>query len=155
LRILINNLFKKIVCKSTSNIFIQLFRYTLVGGLAFLVDFSLLYILTDYLHIHYMISAAISFICGLIVNYLVSLYWVFSTRVVKKVQIEFIIYSAIGIGGLFLNELILWLCTDVIQIYYLFSKIISAAFVYLFNFFMRRQMLFNEKNKTEVTEEVI
>ena len=137
------------------NIFIQLFRYTLVGGLAFLVDFSLLYILTDYLHIHYMISAAISFICGLIVNYLVSLYWVFSTRVVKKVQIEFIIYSAIGIGGLFLNELILWLCTDVIQIYYLFSKIISAAFVYLFNFFMRRQMLFNEKNKTEVTEEVI
>ena len=42
---------KEIFINKTNNTFLQLFRYTFVGGAAFIVDFGLLYILTDFLNI--------------------------------------------------------------------------------------------------------
>ena len=41
----------------TDNTIVQLFRYTFVGGFAFVVDFGLLYVLTEYAHFHYLLSA--------------------------------------------------------------------------------------------------
>ena len=60
--------------------FIQFFRYTFVGGIAFLVDFGTLVLLTEVLNLHYLISAGIAFILGLTVNYLLSISWVFNNR---------------------------------------------------------------------------
>ncbi len=59
---------------------IQLFRYTFVGGVAFIVDFSSLFVLTDFFGIYYLISAALAFILGLATNYVLSIIWVFSRR---------------------------------------------------------------------------
>ena len=55
----------------------QFFKYVLVGAVAFVVDFGLLYILTDFLKIYYLLSASISFVFGLVANYFLSTKWVF------------------------------------------------------------------------------
>lgn len=60
---------RKILFEPTDNTLIQLLRYTFVGGTAFIVDFGLLYVLTEYLNLHYLYSATLSFIAGVIVNY--------------------------------------------------------------------------------------
>ena len=57
---------QKILFHKTDSLIIQFFRYGFAGGVAFLVDFSLLYILTDFFHIYYLISAALSFIPGVL-----------------------------------------------------------------------------------------
>lgn len=133
---------KDFLLKKTDNIIIQFFRYGFAGGVAFAVDFSLLYILTDFLHIYYLISAAISFIPGIAVNYLLSVHWVFNRRVVKNRSFEFLFFTLIGMGGLALNELFMWLFTDVAGFYYLISKILSTALGYLWNFFAKKFFLF-------------
>ncbi len=92
-------MFNKLFVEKTDNTFIQLFRYTFVGGAAFIVDFGSLYLLTDFAGFHYLHSAAIAFILGLIVNYILSILWVFKSRVVNKRIIEFIIFAMIGIVG--------------------------------------------------------
>ncbi|MCH7613412.1 MAG: GtrA family protein [Candidatus Marinimicrobia bacterium] len=125
------------------NTFFQLIRYTFVGGIAFLADFGLLFILTEYFGIHYLISASIGFAVGLVLNYIMSITWVFSNRRVKNKRIEFILFIIIGAIGLGLNEVFLWGFTDFLKIHYLKSKIISTFFIYLWNFFVRKYMLFN------------
>ncbi len=50
----------KLLTNRTEHTLIQLFRYTFVGGMAWLVDMSSLYALTEYTHIHYFFSAAIA-----------------------------------------------------------------------------------------------
>ena len=60
----------------TDNWFIQFFRYFFVGGFAFVVDYGLLVLLTEVFGLHYLVSATISFIAGLVVNYLLSTSWV-------------------------------------------------------------------------------
>lgn len=136
---MIEQLFKN----STNNTFIQLFRYTFVGGFAFIFDFGSLYILTEYLNVYYLLSAAIAFLLGLAINYFLSVIWVFGKRSIKSKHVEFVIFALIGIFGLALNELIIWFFTEVVNIHYLYSKLISTALVYLWNFFIRKFTLFS------------
>lgn len=86
-----------------------------------------------------------AFILGLITNYFLSIKWVFSIRSIENKKIEFLLFSIIGLIGLGLNELLLWIFTDLILIHYLLSKIITAIFVYLWNFIGRKYLLFNNK----------
>ena len=139
---------KALFTGSTNNTLLQLFRYTFVGGFAFLVDFGTLFALTEYLHIHYLVSAGISFVLGLIVNYFMSVKWVFNNSGMKNKFVEFMFFALIGLVGLGLNELFLWVLTDLLLIYYLLSKIITTFIVYFWNFFARKIMLFN-KNTNE------
>lgn len=134
---------EKLLKNKTDNTYIQLFRYTFVGGLAFIFDFSLLFFLTEYFNIYYLVSAAVAFLLGLTINYFLSVAWVFEKRSINSKQLEFFIFALIGIIGLALNELFMWFFTDMINIHYLFSKLISTALVFLWNFFIRKISLFN------------
>ncbi len=135
---------KILFVEKTESTIIQLFRYTFVGGLAFIVDFGTLFVLTEYFALHYLISAAIAFILGLLTNYFLSVNWVFSKRKIGNVRIEFLLFTIIGLIGLGFNELFLWVFTDLLSVYYLLSKIITAVFVYLWNFLARKYILFNK-----------
>ena len=126
----------------TNNTLIQLFRYTFVGGFAFIFDFGLLYILTEYFNIYYLVSAAIAFLLGLTINYFLSVIWIFKNRSIKSKYVEFVVFALIGIVGLALNEFIIWFFTEIINTHYLYSKLISTALVYLWNFFIRKFTLF-------------
>jgi len=141
-RIKIQSIF---IGKTDSTLF-QLLRYTFVGGLAFLCDFGTLFFLTEFFHIHYLVSAGIGFLVGLITNYYLSVKWIFNDRVFDNRLLEFLLFSLIGIIGLGLNEFFIWMFTYLFAIYYLISKIITTLIVYLWNFFARKFILFNKPN---------
>jgi putative flippase GtrA len=136
---------EQLLINKTNNTLVQLFRYTFAGGFAFIVDFGTLFILTEYLKIHYLVSAGIAFIFGLIINYYLSVKWVFNSRAMEKRWLEFLLFTLIGLVGLGLNELFLWMLTDILMIYYLLSKVITTFIVYFWNFFARKVILFNKQ----------
>jgi putative flippase GtrA len=142
--------YKKIFIDSTDNTIIQLFRYTFVGGFAFIVDFGLLIFLTEIIGYHYLLSAAISFTIGLFVNYLLSIMWVFSNSKYHNRIFEIIIFTIIGIIGLGINEIVLYVLTGVLQLtHYIVSKLASTIIVYGWNFFARKYILFNIEGKND------
>ena len=142
-----NSLSHRLFVEPTNNWAIQLFRYLFVGGLAFIVDYGLLYVLTEYAGMHYIVSATLSFIAGLTVNYLISTHWIFkSGTVVKNRAGEFVIFALIGVVGLVLNNILLYFFTDICGIHYMISKLITTALVMLWNFFGRKLILFNSKD---------
>jgi len=138
----LKKLLNKLFFIKTNNAYIQFFRSTFVGAIATVADMGLLYILTDFAHIHYLISTGIAFILGTIVNYVLSIFWVFKEKKLKSKAAEFIIFSIIGVIGLLLNELFMWLFTDIAGLHYLLSKIIATIIVFLFNFLTRKKFLF-------------
>lgn len=121
---------------------VQLRRYTFVGGIAFLIDFGFLFLFTECLNFYYLISAGIAFLLGLTTNYVLSISWVFNRRSINNKYIEFLIFGVIGIVGLFLNEIFIWIFTELIYLHYLLSKIFTTFFVYIWNFFARKYILF-------------
>jgi len=133
---------KKIFLQTTNNTFLQLFRYVFVGGVAFIVDFGFLYVLTEYAHLHYLLSATLSFILGLVTNYSISKIWVFSENTIKKRWLEFVVFSLIGVVGLGFNNLFLWIFTDYCSIHYMLSKVLATIIVFFWNFLSRKFILF-------------
>lgn len=142
MKIRMKNLKRKLVTDQTDKTHIQLFRYVFTGGAAFIIDFSSLFILTDFFGIYYLASAAIAFILGLITNYVLSINWVFNRRTMSNRKLEFGVFALIGVVGILLNEVFIWFFTENLQIYYLLSKIMAAVIILFWNFFARKYALF-------------
>jgi putative flippase GtrA len=135
--------FKSLFVGQTDSTLLQLFRYTVVGGLAFVVDYGSLFLLREFLGIHYLWAAAIAFILGLATNYYISIRWVFDKRNVQNKQVEFFIFALLGILGLGINELVMFILTSVVGLHYLVSKLISTGVTYGWNFASRKVLLFS------------
>lgn len=138
------DLIRKAFVSSTDNTLLQLFRYTFVGGFAFIVDFGLLYVLTEFAGFHYLVSATLSFVVGLVVNYLLSKVWVFTQSTYSNKRVEFLLFAVIGVIGLGINNVSIWFLSDVIGLWYMLSKAITTVVTYLWNFFARKYILFNK-----------
>lgn len=135
-------LLRRFLYDSSNDTFVQFVRYAVVGSAALVVDFGTLFALTHFAGVYYLISAAISFTLGLAVNYWLSRTWVFSNRTLSNSTLEFTVFAAIGVAGLGLNEVGMWLLTSKLGLYYLLAKIVTAAFVYVWNFGARKYSLF-------------
>ncbi len=127
---------------ATGSLLQQFSRYLVVGGLAFVVDFGSLYLLTEFAGLHYLISAAIAFLFGLLTNYWLSRLWVFDRRTMENVAMEFVVFTVIGIVGLGLNEAIIWFVREKLHFHYMIAKAISSGIVLIWNFGARKSVLF-------------
>ena len=120
----------------------QIVKFGITGGLAFVIDYGLLIFCTEIIGIHYLISSAIAFSVAVVFNYILSTVWVFDTsgnRADKRMQfVGFALLSLIGLG---LTELLMWLGTDVLGIYYMVTKIGATAIVMVYNFVTRKVLL--------------
>ena len=122
---------------------LQIFKFVIVGGLAFVIDYATLIICKELFHLNTLLSAAIAFTVSVIVNYILSVKWVFDVNKNNSEKRNFIIFIIFSIIGLGLTELIMWLGTDVMGISYLIIKILATIIVMVFNFITRK--LFLEK----------
>ncbi len=120
----------------------EFIRYFAASLIALLVDIGLLAVLTSWFFIPYLTAGALAFLCGLTVAYILSIRWVFEHRQVRSWPIEFLLFAVIGLIGLFINEVFLWLFTGILGWYVLGSKLMSVAAVFTWNFVARKYLLF-------------
>ena len=136
--------FRKLLLEPTNDTWIQIFRSVFVGGAAFLVDAGVLFFV-EKTGVHYLVAAAIAFIFGLFANFVLSKKFVFAqsdiNKKVDKVR-EFAIFAVVGIIGLLFTELLMYLCTDVIHLYFMLSKVIATIIVLFWNFGARKFLLY-------------
>lgn len=120
----------------------EFMRYFFASAVALIVDAGSLYVFTSILKIPYLYSGALSFFLGLMVVYLLSIAWVFEQRSIRSGAAEFALFALIGVIGLALNELVLYIGTGIFGFYYMFSKAASVIIVFSWNFAARKRMLF-------------
>ncbi len=131
----------KDVLSKNKNLLLQILKFGVVGGLAFLIDFGLLFVLTEFVHIHYFLSACISFSVSVIFNYIASIVWVFDVDKSKDKKSVFAIFIILSIAGLLINQLCMWLGVDIIHLHYMLVKIFATGIVMVFNFITRKKFM--------------
>lgn len=146
-------LVEDLLFKSDSTL-IQFIRYSFVGFIATAADMLVFHILSNVISINHIISNSISFICGLVVNYVLSRRWVFNAAAGFSIK-EFIMFSLIGVIGLGLSDMILYILVDLgillwfihldsIEYIKLISKCIAVIIVLMWNFIARKKIVFNK-----------
>lgn len=118
----------------------QIIKFGLVGFLCFFIDYGIMVFLTEVAGVHYLLSSGISFTVSVIVNYILSLTYVFETEKGNRVK-AFVIFVVLSVIGLGINQLLMWFCVDILGIFYMISKIGATAVVMVYNFVTRKMIL--------------
>ncbi|MDP6691225.1 MAG: GtrA family protein [Alphaproteobacteria bacterium] len=118
-------------------------RYMVVSAAALAADLGLLYLLSVGLGAHYLIANPIAFTLGALVAYFGSVHWAFQNRKLSNSGLELAIFVAIGVGGLAVNEAVMWLGVEVAALSLLFAKAAAAVTSFSFNFIIRKLVLFS------------
>jgi len=129
------------VSKKTENLLIQIFKFGIVGGIAFLIDYIVLFCCKEFIGLSVLLSAAIAFTVSVVYNYIASVKWVFDVNKEKSAKKNFVIFIILSIIGLIITEIIMWIGSDIMKINYLIVKIIATAIVMVFNFITRKMFL--------------
>jgi putative flippase GtrA len=117
-------------------------RYVAAAAVALAVDFLLYAALIRLAGVPYLVAAPIGFAAGLAIMYLVSIRWVFRQRRLADARLEFVIFAAIGLAGMGLNQAVIYLAVERATLSYELAKLVSAAIVFGFNFGCRKLALF-------------
>jgi putative flippase GtrA len=120
----------------------QLLKTIVASQAAFWLDFGVLALLTEVAGLHYLVSAAIAFLVGTTLSYVLSVAWVFDTRRVASKTAEYALFVLVGAVGLALNEGLLWLFTEPLGLHYLLAKMVAATVIFGWNFGARKLLLF-------------
>ena len=119
----------------------QIIKFGMVGGLCFLIDYGVMIFLTEIFNINYLISSGISFTVSVIVNYILSMQFVFETEKDDSAMKKFIIFVVLSVIGLIINQILMWILVDKIGIFYMISKIGATVIVMVYNFITRKLIL--------------
>ena len=128
----------------------QFVRYLVTGGLAFIVDFGLFALCLYVFDWHYLLANLVGLVAGLVLNYAMSIVWVFTAckRTLEKQKVaEFVLFALVGIAGVGINQLLMYLMVDGMALKEMLSKIVAAALVLMWNFGARKLLLFKKKKE--------
>ena len=123
-------------------LFKEYFKYCVIGVFMTALDFIILAFEVEILNIYYLIAAMISYTFCAILHYVLSVRYVFIDSHKKEDFKSFSVFLMLGILGLGLYELLMWLFVDFGHLHYLIAKIFATAFSFTFNFASRKFLLF-------------
>jgi putative flippase GtrA len=135
---------KALIKNTSEKLTEQLVKYLGVAVVALGVDYSTRFIYNGIMKIEYLVAAAIGFSLGLVVNYLLSMVFVFKTTG-KGWIYEFSVFLVTGVIGLGLTELFNYLFVYIFSIKVSISTVVTTGIVFFFNFFARRVVLILSK----------
>jgi putative flippase GtrA len=123
----------------------DLLGYGLCSAAALVLDCGLLFGLT-YLGVNYLPAAAIGFLSGMMLAYVLSIRFVYAGRRSRNHAWEAFGFFIIGIAGLALNQVLLFGFVDGLALSLATAKGLTTLCVFLFNFVARRSMLFSSND---------
>ncbi len=120
---------------------LQFTKFASVGTFCFFLDYGLMILLTEFTRLSYFAATGTSYTVATIVNYILSMLFVFRGKEgmskVKEISI-FILLSLIGLG---FNQIIMWIAVETFGIYYMIAKVGATMIVTNYNFISRKIFL--------------
>ena len=116
-------------------------KFALVGFASLAVEYLFLGYFLQALNMNYLMATTIAFIISIVVNYVLSMRYVFSHKQDMSRRREFTIFAVLSAIGLGLNDLYMFVGVSILNIGTMAMKLISTFFVTWYNYFSRRFFL--------------
>ena len=140
--------------RSMKNLLNQIIKFGIVGLFCFFIDFGITTGLANLLGVHYLFSKFLGFVISSVVNYLLSIKFVFTKKKEMDQKKEFTIFLILSAFGLAINEIVMFLCIDVIykssaalqglvtdSLMVSIGAIVATGVVMVYNFISRKLFL--------------
>jgi len=123
----------------------RLFKFLIVGASGAIISLTTLYLLTDIVGLHYLLSYLIAGTLSISNNYFWNSIWTFKDKKASKAGLGK--YALVGIGTLGLKELIMFFMVGVTGMWYMASATILIILASLINFILSRRFVWNTEKE--------
>ncbi|MBR6333670.1 MAG: GtrA family protein [Bacteroidales bacterium] len=120
--------------------FRNLILYGIFGSISAGLDFGIYTLLVQVAGIQYLVANCISVLAGITTSFLLNRN--FNFKIKDKTPQRFSIFLVVGLCGLLLSNLILYLCIDQFHMHKIVSKILSIVLVVFFQFVLNKYVTF-------------
>ena len=120
----------------------NLILYAIIGCFTAGVDFILFTIFSHNLKINYIISNCVSVLVGITLSFILNRTYNFKVK--DRVKRRFATFLIIGLCGLCLSNLILWVGIDILYMDKIFTKLASIILVVGFQFLLNKFVTFKK-----------
>ncbi len=124
-------------------LFLKFLKFGLVGFSGLLLDFGITYYTKEKLHWNKYLANSLGFVIACTNNYLLNRLWTFRS-VDPGIAVQFSKFLLISLGGLFLNNLILYLFTEKVKLNFYVAKFCAIVLVFFWNFFFNYLFTFTQ-----------
>jgi dolichol-phosphate mannosyltransferase len=116
---------------------VRFLKFCAVGASGILVDEGLLWLLTEFAGLFYLLSAAISTETAILSNYTLNDYFTFPDRRSagsKSFLARLAKFNLVSLAGVGIKLGIVWVLTSVLGVHYLLSNLVGIVIAFLWNY---------------------
>lgn len=124
--------------------FHHLILYGIIGSFSSGLDFAIYTFLVQVAGIQYLVANCISVLGGISTSFILNRNYNFKVK--DNTKRRFTIFLTVGLCGLMLSNLILYVCIDVLDMNKLISKLLSIVLVVFFQFLVNKYLTFKPSN---------
>jgi putative flippase GtrA len=120
-------------------------RFLCAGAVSSLVDIGFLWLLVTGTGLWYLPAAAISYCCGILVNYGMNKILTFHDGTTDYIA-QFAKFAAISVSCLFVNLCLIWIAVELFALNYLPAKVIATACAFAWSYYGQSRFTFHGGN---------
>jgi putative flippase GtrA len=121
-------------------------KFTLIGATAFVINLALLWLFTDVMHIHYVISFIVSAQISIFWNFVWHDNWTWGkVEKQKSLADRLKAFEAIYISSLIANTVLIYVFTEYFSLHYIVSMVIAVGITFVYNYAMQSKVTFKKK----------
>lgn len=128
--------------KKAEKVYQRFLGYSLIGVVGVTLDFVSFLLLTQFLGVNYLIANSVSTSLGITNNFFLNAFLNFSVR--DQLLKRFAIFYSVGILGLAISSLLLYVLIDLADLSSLIAKLITTPIVTLVQFNLNRHYSFRQ-----------
>lgn len=125
-----------------ATVYRQFVRFLMVGGLATLIQYAILFLLVHFLATNVVVASSIGFGISAVFNYLLNYRFTFSADVGHHKAVPK--FALVAGMGLYVNGILIWFAHDYLSLHYLVSQVFATGGTILWNFVMNKIWTFRQ-----------
>lgn len=117
-------------------------RFVISGGTATAANLTVLFVLTHYLSLWYILSSVIAFCTAFSISFLLQKLWTFQDKSREGAHIQMVLFLGIVLFGLGVNTALIYTFVEFMGVHYLVAQLMSGVLIAIGNFFSYKHIVF-------------
>ncbi len=131
-----------LLLKKYKSIALLIVRFLLAGGIGVATNLSVLYVLTEYVGLYYLVSVVAAFWCSFVVSFILQKYWTFQDASTTQVRRQALLYVSVAAINFCINVALMYLFVDKFHLWYVAAQAVASLLIAILSFFIYRYTIF-------------
>lgn len=133
-----------------NSLIMQIIKFSLIGGLNFLVDFTIYLFLTRIVLFYFLLANLISFLIANSISFLLNKNFAFQDKNKNNLFTKYLKFLSLTIASVIISSCVLFICVNYLEISDIYGKIIGTILGAIWNFTTYKLLVFKNKKSVNV-----